>query len=220
MDEQGDSFGPIYKLSPRASDSRASPSPDERRLRILKVLVEAHIESGRPVPVSVLLERTEPAINPDRIEDDLAHLEAERLVEPASGSDARVPTQQSYRWYKDRFPPSRQGSGKSTAVPPSGAPATNKLAVASMVLSIIGITPWVLIIIGIAEDFAGVPMIGSLAGALFGHISSRQIKRSNGTQKGRGMAIAGLVLGYGVLVLLIAGIVALFIWPPTGPGFD
>jgi hypothetical protein len=63
--------------------------------------------------------------------------------------------------------------------------------------------------LGVVGIFAGVPLIGSLLGVIFGHVSSRQIKRSNRTQKGRGMARAGLIVGYGVPVVLIAIILAL-----------
>ena len=89
-----------------------------------------------------------------------------------------------------------------------GAPAINKLAVASIVLSVLGV-------VGI---FAGVPLIGSLLGVILGHASSRQIKRSNGTQKGRGMARAGLIVGYGVPVVAIGLLVAyLVLSDPCGP---
>ena len=71
---------------------------------------------------------------------------------------------------------------------------TNGLAIASMVLGIVWIY-W----------------IGSILAVIFGHISLTQIKNSNGTQSGRGMAIAGLVLGYiGIGFLLLFGIVFLF----------
>jgi hypothetical protein len=69
--------------------------------------------------------------------------------------------------------------------PPPAAPMapvaqkTNGLAIASLVLGIL----WLF-------------MIGSILAIVFGHISLSQIKKSNGTQGGRGMAIAGLVLGY------------------------
>ena len=92
-------------------NSRSLPLSDERRLWVLKALVEAFIETGQPVPVSVILERTVPAISPTTLEDDLSHLTAERLVEPASGSAAgRVPTHQASRYYIDRVAPKRQRS--------------------------------------------------------------------------------------------------------------
>jgi hypothetical protein len=63
------------------------------------------------------------------------------------------------------------------------ASGTNGLAIASMVLGILGI---------------------SIVAVILGHISLSQIKRSGDTQEGRGFAIAGLVLGYiGLAVFLI-----------------
>jgi hypothetical protein len=84
--------------------------------------------------------------------------------------------------------------------PASGAPAyyygppvrTNGLAIASMVLGIV----WVY-------------WIGSILAVIFGHVSLRQIRRAQGAQRGRGMAIAGLVLGYVGIASLIALIVVL-----------
>jgi hypothetical protein len=72
---------------------------------------------------------------------------------------------------------------------------TNGLAIASMVLGILWLY-W----------------IGSLLAVIFAHVALSQIKRANGWQRGRGMAIAGLVLGYvGIALLLIVIIVALFV---------
>ena len=70
------------------------------------------------------------------------------------------------------------------------APAgrTSGLAIASMVLGIV----WVY-------------WIGSILAVIFGHVSLSQISKDE-TLRGRGMAIAGLVLGYvgvGTLLLII-----------------
>jgi hypothetical protein len=69
---------------------------------------------------------------------------------------------------------------------------TNGLAIAALVLGIMWFY-WV----------------GSVLAVIFGHVALSQINKSNGTQQGRGMAIAGLVLGWvGVAILaiiLIAG---------------
>jgi hypothetical protein len=56
---------------------------------------------------------------------------------------------------------------------------TNGLAVASLIASLVWM--WAL---------------GSLVAVICGHAALRQIKRSGGRQTGRGMAIAGLVIGY------------------------
>lgn len=73
------------------------------------------------------------------------------------------------------------------------APArrTNGLAVASMILSIVGFI-WVL------------PFVGSIAGAIMGHISLGQIRRTG--EAGRGMALAGVIVGWAGLALLVLGV--------------
>jgi hypothetical protein len=66
---------------------------------------------------------------------------------------------------------------------------TNGFAIAALVLGIVWIY-W----------------IGSILALVFGYIAKSQIDKSGGTQTGRGMAIAGIVLGWvgiGVLLLLI-----------------
>jgi hypothetical protein len=65
---------------------------------------------------------------------------------------------------------------------------TNGLAVASLVASMVWM--W---------------WIGSIAGVVFGHVALSQIKQSQGLQTGRGLAIAGLVLGY---IGIVGGVVA------------
>ena len=67
---------------------------------------------------------------------------------------------------------------------------TNGLAIASLVL---GIT-WIW-------------WIGSLLAVIFGIVALRQIEESNETPTGRGMAIAGLVLGF--VGLAIVGFIIL-----------
>jgi hypothetical protein len=61
---------------------------------------------------------------------------------------------------------------------PTG-PVTNGLAVASLTAGIVWLG-W----------------LGSIAAIVFGHVALGQIKRSGGNEKGSGLAIAGLVLGY------------------------
>ena len=91
-------------------------------------------------------------------------------------------------------PPPPPGSG--VVATPSGRlvtatpPRTNGLAVAAMVLGIV----WVY-------------WIGSILAVIFGHVAIAQIRGSGGTQRGKGMAIAGLVLGYVGIGLLVVAIV-------------
>jgi Domain of unknown function (DUF4190) len=79
------------------------------------------------------------------------------------------------------------------------APPSNGLAVASMVLGIISlVTIWF-----------GIGILSAILGVIFGHVSMGQIKNSHGTQGGNGMAVAGLVMSYIVLVptILCLGLV-------------
>jgi hypothetical protein len=67
------------------------------------------------------------------------------------------------------------------------AQTTNGLAVAALVAGIF----WVW-------------WLGSVLAVVFGHVALNQINKSEGRESGRGMAIAGLVLGYlGVAVLAV-----------------
>jgi hypothetical protein len=79
---------------------------------------------------------------------------------------------------------------------------TNTLAIVSLVASIAGIV----ILWG----------IGSIAAVICGHISLNQIKKTG--EQGRGMALAGLIIGYAGIVLAIIGVivaVALSAWLVT-----
>lgn len=84
------------------------------------------------------------------------------------------------------------GPGQWYGGPPA-MPRTNGLAIASLVLGILWLY-W----------------IGSLLAVVFGHVALRQVRRANGWQEGRGMAIAGAVLGWiGIAILAVLVIVGL-----------
>jgi Domain of unknown function (DUF4190) len=88
-------------------------------------------------------------------------------------------------------PPAPPPPAPETYQAPDGAfspPAqkTNGFAIASLVFGIIG---------------------GVLLALVFGYIALSQIRRSGGRQGGRGMALAGVILGWawlGLLVILLA----------------
>ena len=44
-------------------------------------------------------------------------------------------------------------------------------------------------------------------GIIFGFVARSQIRRSNGTQRGDGLAIAGIIVGFGWLVLIALGLI-------------
>lgn len=72
--------------------------------------------------------------------------------------------------------------------------STNTAAVVSLVC---GILAW-----------SALPLLGSLVAIVAGHGALRQIRASDGLEAGEGMALAGLVLGWiqiGLLLLAVAG---------------
>jgi predicted metal-binding membrane protein len=86
--------------------------------------------------------------------------------------------------------------------PPPPAPGTtyvgtNGFAVASLVLGIAGFTVF--------------PFVPSLLALIFGYKGKREIDRSNGQQTGRGLAVAGIVLGWVAIALLILVVLGAFL---------
>jgi hypothetical protein len=78
-----------------------------------------------------------------------------------------------------------QQPGSGAAIPPK----TNGLAIASLICSC-----------------AGLFFLPAIPGIVLGFVARAQIRRSNGAQRGDGLAIAGIIVGFGWLVLLALGI--------------
>ena len=75
---------------------------------------------------------------------------------------------------------------------------SSSLAVISLVSGLLG---WTL-----------VPWLGSIAAIITGHMARAEIRRDPETMEGDGMAIAGLVLGYSMLLLSLLAILAIFLF--------
>ena len=73
----------------------------------------------------------------------------------------------------------------------SAAPKTNGLAVAALVSSF----------------FFWLYGVGAVLAIVFGFIARSQIKRSQGTQRGEGMALAGIIIGFVGIAIAIVGII-------------
>ena len=103
------------------------------------------------------------------------------------------------------YPPQGYGQtpGPYGAYPSYGAAPTRKtngLAVASLVCSLAG--------------FLVIPLV---LGIVFGFIARSQIRNSNGTQGGNGLAVAGIIIGFGWAALIVLGaIVNANTTTPTG----
>ena len=83
------------------------------------------------------------------------------------------------------------------------APRTNGLAVTAMVSSLVGV----------ALSWTAVLALGVVVGVITGHIALRQIARTG--ERGRGMALAGVIIGWisiGFTLVIVLGVV---IWAST-----
>ena len=75
---------------------------------------------------------------------------------------------------------------------------TNNMAIISLVSGILG---WTM-----------VPWLGSLIAIITGHMARAEIRRNPDTQEGDGLAVAGLVLGWAMILLSLLAIVAIFLF--------
>jgi len=81
-------------------------------------------------------------------------------------------------------------------LPPISTPKTSGLAIASLVLGILGIT-------------CILPLLGAVLALVFGIIALNQISKSQGVIKGHGQAVTGVILG-GIGLLVIPAILGIF----------
>lgn len=75
---------------------------------------------------------------------------------------------------------------------------TSSLAVASLVSGILG---WTLL-----------PFVGALVAIITGHMARSEIRAANGQLDGDGLAVAGLVLGWVAMALILVAIVIVFVF--------
>jgi len=110
----------------------------------------------------------------------------------------------------------------------SASAQTNPLSIASLVS---GVAAWVIgglgsclmsvVFVPLAFCTAILFLGGNIAAAIMGHMARNQIRRSAGAQAGGGMALTGIVLGWGgvgISVLAVCGLilVAVLLGPAIG----
>ena len=64
------------------------------------------------------------------------------------------------------------------------------------------------------------PFIGAIISIVTGHMAIRDIRNSDGALTGRGMAIAGLLLGYFQIVVPVCAVIVIVILALIGPSID
>ncbi len=76
---------------------------DERRLAVLRAIVEDFVSTSEPVGSKALADRHQLGVSPATIRNDMALLEDEGLIAQPHTSAGRVPTDKGYRVFVDRL---------------------------------------------------------------------------------------------------------------------
>ena len=76
---------------------------DERRLAVLRAIVQDYVATREPVGSRALVERHGLGVSPATVRNDMAALEDEGLIAQPHTSAGRVPTDKGYRLFVDRL---------------------------------------------------------------------------------------------------------------------
>jgi heat-inducible transcriptional repressor len=76
---------------------------DDRRLAVLRAIVEDYVSTEEPVGSKALVERHGLGVSPATVRNDMAALEAEGFITQPHTSAGRVPTDKGYRLFVDRL---------------------------------------------------------------------------------------------------------------------
>ncbi|WP_328295455.1 heat-inducible transcriptional repressor HrcA [Kineococcus sp. NBC_00420] len=76
---------------------------DDRRLAVLRAIVEDYVSSHEPVGSKMLVERHQLGVSPATIRNDMAVLEEEGYITQPHTSAGRIPTDKGYRLFVDRL---------------------------------------------------------------------------------------------------------------------
>ncbi len=80
---------------------------DDRKARVLRAVVEEHIETGLPVGSRVIARRYSLGVSPATIRNEMADLEDTGYLDKPHTSSGRVPSDRGYRLYVDELMPER-----------------------------------------------------------------------------------------------------------------
>jgi len=78
-------------------------SLDDRKLEVLRAIVEDYVETQEPVGSKALVERHQLGVSPATVRNDMAVLEEEGYIRQPHTSAGRVPTDAGYRLFVDRL---------------------------------------------------------------------------------------------------------------------
>src|SRR3978361_19 len=76
---------------------------EDRKLDVLRAIVEDYVATNEPVGSKALVERHRLGVSPATIRNDMAALEDEGYITQPHTSAGRVPTDKGYRLFVDRL---------------------------------------------------------------------------------------------------------------------
>jgi heat-inducible transcriptional repressor len=76
---------------------------EERKLAVLRAIVEDYVATQEPVGSKALVERHQLGVSPATVRNDMAALEEEGLIAQPHTSAGRIPTDKGYRLFVDRL---------------------------------------------------------------------------------------------------------------------
>src|SRR5690625_7077002 len=76
---------------------------EDRRLAVLRAIVEEYVQTREPVGSKMLVERHQLGVSPATIRNDMAALEEGGYITQPHTSAGRVPTDKGYRMFVDRL---------------------------------------------------------------------------------------------------------------------
>lgn len=76
---------------------------EDRKLAVLRAIVEDYVATHEPVGSKALVERHQLGVSPATVRNDMAALEDEGLIAQPHTSAGRIPTDKGYRFFVDRL---------------------------------------------------------------------------------------------------------------------
>ncbi len=76
---------------------------DDRKLDVLRAIVEDYVHTREPVGSKALVERHRLGVSPATVRNDMAVLEEEGFIAQPHTSAGRIPTDKGYRLFVDRL---------------------------------------------------------------------------------------------------------------------
>ena len=76
---------------------------EDRKLAVLRAIVEDYVATHEPVGSKALVERHQLGVSPATVRNDMAALEEEGLIAQPHTSAGRIPTDKGYRLFVDRL---------------------------------------------------------------------------------------------------------------------